>query len=424
MSIKSKIFITFLACVAGMDVSAQVARKLINRASSQNLCLQTSPSGTAADGLCVAGTSPIAVTLGTPITGNINAGRHIINGSLYAGNVTSTSLSGIIGFGTNIRFDPTAALNGRSNTSTGGAGIWLANRTADNVDAFRIMVNQLADSATTDADTIMAADNVGSFTFGSNSVGPSSGTKRVNVAAGASGDGLRITSSSGEFHGLLARGNTLDIVSNSADTGAAGDIRFNVGGETSTKGMISRSGAWQIGAQTHTFLNVDHAVSGRLDIRTPSANGRMDFVTDATSGTTEYIRFNDSNGGITASGNISINATAHTTAYNTSSDRRLKTNFQDFDGSAMVMRMQPKEYERKSQPGVKEYGFIAQELVDVLPQAVLRGDKLVKKDGTPDKEAMWSVDYGKLTGVLAKALQEVIKKNEDLEKRIKALESR
>lgn len=51
-------------------------------------------------------------------------------------------------------------------------------------------------------------------------------------------------------------------------------------------------------------------------------------------------------------GKITNVATADTTNYGTSSDKRLKTNFSDFDGIAMVLNMKPVEYERISNLGV------------------------------------------------------------------------
>jgi hypothetical protein len=74
MSIKSKFFVMFLAYVGFVDMCfAQGPLKIVNRASSQNLCLQVSPSGTAADAVCIAGSTRV-VTIG-------------VNASTFPGNI-------------------------------------------------------------------------------------------------------------------------------------------------------------------------------------------------------------------------------------------------------------------------------------------------------------------------------------------------
>lgn len=55
MSTKTKILATFLAYVVAFDASAQVAQKVSNRASNQDLCLAVTVGSTLTDGLCVNG---------------------------------------------------------------------------------------------------------------------------------------------------------------------------------------------------------------------------------------------------------------------------------------------------------------------------------------------------------------------------------
>jgi hypothetical protein len=116
-------------------------------------------------------------------------------------------------------------------------------------------------------------------------------------------------------------------------------------------------------------------------------------------------------------GYISIDATALTVSYTNSSDVRLKTALAPFDGLDLVLRMNPVEFERVCNPGRKEYGFIAQELVTVLPQAVVVGGDDVETNP-------WGIDYSKLTGVLARAIQELKAQNDVLAARIAALEAK
>ena len=67
----------------------------------------------------------------------------------------------------------------------------------------------------------------------------------------------------------------------------------------------------------------------------------------------------------------------------------------------MISEIQPRVYRRIANPDKLEYGFIAQELYEVFPQAV---------SGTPEGDVNtepMGVDYGQLTPLLVKAIQEL-----------------
>ena len=136
------------------------------------------------------------------------------------------------------------------------------------------------------------------------------------------------------------------------------------------------------------------------------------FVNDDGFSSARYVQFRDSGG---TQGSISGTG-AGTVAYNTSSDERLKQNIQDTDSKwDLVKSLQVRDYEWKKS-GKQDTGFIAQELHDKWAQPVKVGGEDVTNDP-------WSVDYGKLTPILTKALQEAMEKIESLEARITALES-
>ncbi len=122
--------------------------------------------------------------------------------------------------------------------------------------------------------------------------------------------------------------------------------------------------------------------------------------------------------------------------YATTSDRRLKTNIisikKPFD---IIDKIQPRLYEYKAHLGTKEYGFIAQELQLVYPQAV-SGDP---NDNVATNPMM--VDYSRLTPILTAGIKELktevealkeenqklkqqLKKYEDLEARLRILENK
>jgi Chaperone of endosialidase len=95
-----------------------------------------------------------------------------------------------------------------------------------------------------------------------------------------------------------------------------------------------------------------------------------------------------------------ITTSGGTVSYNTTSDERLKENIRpSAKGLSKVMKIQVRDYVFKSKPGQNETGFIAQQLYTVLPDVVTKGGE------DPAKEP-WSVDYGRVTPFLTKAIQE------------------
>ena len=107
-------------------------------------------------------------------------------------------------------------------------------------------------------------------------------------------------------------------------------------------------------------------------------------------------------------GNISVTSTA--TAFNTSSDYRLKENVVDIsDGITRVKQLSPKRFNFIVDDTTTVDGFIAHEAQAVIPEAVT---------GEKDGEEMQGIDQSKLVPLLTAALQEAIAKIETLEKRL------
>ena len=95
-------------------------------------------------------------------------------------------------------------------------------------------------------------------------------------------------------------------------------------------------------------------------------------------------------GSITQSGTTAV-------LYNLTSDQRLKENIQDADSaSALIDAIQVRQFDWKSDGSFQRYGFIAQELVTVAPEAVHQ---------PTDPEEMMAVDYSKLVPMLVKEVQ-------------------
>lgn len=98
-------------------------------------------------------------------------------------------------------------------------------------------------------------------------------------------------------------------------------------------------------------------------------------------------------------GTISTNGS--TTSYNTTSDVRLKENIKATHyGLSDLMQIEVADYNYRTDKAKKRTtGFLAQELYKIFPEAVSVGGENAKTDP-------WTVDYGKLTPLLVKAVQE------------------
>ena len=100
-----------------------------------------------------------------------------------------------------------------------------------------------------------------------------------------------------------------------------------------------------------------------------------------------------------------------TTAYNTSSDRRLKDNIAPADNAGSVIdAIEVVKHDWKA-GGHTRYGMIAQDLHSVAPEAVSVGDA----DDVEDFKKPWGVDYSKLVPMMMKELQSLRKRVAELE---------
>lgn len=109
--------------------------------------------------------------------------------------------------------------------------------------------------------------------------------------------------------------------------------------------------------------------------------------------------------GTTNVGSISVTGSA--TAYNTSSDGRLKDERAPLgDTGALFDALEPLSFRWKTIPGQpRAVGFIAQDLCEIVPEAVVRGDD--NPDLLPGDEGFeqWQADYGKLIPYMVAEIQ-------------------
>ena len=121
----------------------------------------------------------------------------------------------------------------------------------------------------------------------------------------------------------------------------------------------------------------------------------------------------------TTTGTVQVTGT--TTAYNTTSDYRLKQNIQPMTGAlAKVAALKPVTYTWKLDGSLGE-GFIAHELAEVVPQAVGGEKDAVDRDGNIKPQG---IDTSFLVATLTAAIQEQQAMIEELKAKVAALEAK
>ena len=114
----------------------------------------------------------------------------------------------------------------------------------------------------------------------------------------------------------------------------------------------------------------------------------------------------------------SISVTGSATAYNTSSDYRLKENVVAVtDGIARLQQLKPSRFNFISDPDTTVDGFIAHEVQAIVPEAIRGVKDEVDAEGNPVYQG---IDQSKLVPLLTAALQEAVAKIESLEARLTA----
>jgi hypothetical protein len=220
-------------------------------------------------------------------------------------------------------------------------------------------------------------------------------------------------------------------------TGANAYLRFKT---ADTERMrIDVSGNVLVGT---TAVNATSAkltvVAGGNGISLSVGNGNVGAYMTNTSGTTAWTPFSFNNNGTTFSQIGSISCTPTATAYNISSDYRLKENVvTDWDATTRLKQLKPSRFNFIADADKTVDGFLAHEVQDVVPEAItgakdaMRDEEyevtpaVLDDDGNVVTEAVMGtrsvpdyqgIDQSKLVPLLVKTIQE-------LEARITALES-
>ena len=303
----------------------------------------------------VTGTGNMVLSASPTLTGTLTAATGTFSGTVTAGNgVNSTSLSQ--GF----------QLNGSVVLDYSSGPVRLRDLGGG--------INLLA-TAATDINAIVGATTIGTFastglavTGTLSATGAVTGTRFTPSATGNNGLGLAGVGSPGIYV-----------------NGTTEAARF----DTSGRFLVA----------TTSLVNGN----SKQSIWVTAGNNALETNSTTTAAYNPCLFYNNSS----AAGYISVSGA--TTAYNTSSDARMKTNVADAaSASELIDAIKVRQFDWKVDGNHQRYGMIAQELLEVAPEAV---------SVPTDPEDMMGVDYSKLVPMLVKEIQ-------SLRTRLAALENK
>jgi hypothetical protein len=244
----------------------------------------------------------------------------------------------------------------------------------------------------TQAMTLNASGNLGIGTTSPNTrlsvvgAGDNSTVAVFGGASGGTGRGLRIAT------GIPSGGsnNEIAILDAQSDQGVP-VMAFQTAG--TERARIDSSGNLLVGTTSNP-------ATGRIGIQIGSTGSDIGLAIKALNNGNWGAGFYNSSG--TNVGSIVINSSA--TAYNTSSDYRLKNTIAPMTNAlARVAQLKPVTYKWNSD-GSDGQGFIAHELAEVVPECVTGEKDAVNEDGTPKYQG---IDTSFLVATLTAAIQEL-----------------
>ena len=216
------------------------------------------------------------------------------------------------------------------------------------------------------------------------------------------------------------------------------DARFRIfGGSSETNGIAIKENGY-LGIGTASPVNKLHVQSNEgtsvyIESTTSDNNGMMVLNANTSQNWAnnfhEFIYFRNQGNNI---GGIIASNGGNMVSYGTTSDYRLKRDLREFSGLDLVNKIKTYDFAWKRDSS-RMFGVMAHELQAILPYAVNGQKDEVDVNG---KIIPQSVDYGKLTPILVKAIQEqdviikdqveklikLSKEKDSIEKRVSDLE--
>jgi hypothetical protein len=330
-------------------------------------------------------------------TGGSESMRLDASGNLLVGTTDSATYNFTSGGGTAIWE------NGLVAAAKSGATVGIFNRTTSDGD-----IVQFRKDGTTVGSIQSRAGAVTTIVLDprSNGAGISGSSNAIlptNEAGNPQNNLVSVGTSTNNFKDLYLSGQTI------VDGGAASAPSYSFAGDTNTGISRPTSDAVNIVTGGNERLRVNS--SGDLLVGKTAVSGSTAGIQMKPAGELSVVRDGNhalilnrlsSDGSLalfqqasTTVGSISVTSSA--TAYNTSSDQRLKENIVDApSASDDIDAIQVRSFDWKVDGSHQKYGMVAQELQTVAPEAV---------SAPKDPEEMMGVDYSKLVPMMLKEIQ-------------------
>jgi len=343
-------------------------------------------------------------------------------------------------FVNNVRQEPSVAY------TVSGTTLTMTGTVAATDDFYVVFQGKAQQTVTHPANTALVATSgtfSGDLTVDTDTLKVDSTNNRVGIGTASPAVPLHVKDSAPSFalqtSGSMTSGNRADFSVFNSDTGTVGLIRFGAvtdnvgtdiqffnrpaGGSLTELMRLDAYNGVRIGTASHITnsatnekLTVDGGSTGQAATFSTSTSGGFPamYVRNTLSGTVNAIIFRQGSPSATV-GSITM-AGGSSTAYNTSSDYRLKTAVTyDWDATTRLKQLKPARFKWivAGDDAVFVDGFLAHEAQAVVPEAVTGTKDEVDADGNA---VMQGIDQSKLVPLLVKTIQE-------LEARITALES-
>jgi hypothetical protein len=226
----------------------------------------------------------------------------------------------------------------------------------------------------------------------------------TNVASYTSANGLGR---------LNLAGGTLEWITYNGSVTAGSAYAMTTRLAIQKNGSITLDGGYlQVNAQLSTYANATHIIQDSNPSDTGSRivlrviGGTYSAGSDSSS---KMIKFEAGNG--TEIGYIIRNGGA-TISYVSSSDYRLKEDLKEFNGLDLISKIKTYDFKWIGSEH-RDYGVIAHELKEIVPNIVSgEKDDIYEETGEIKPQGL---DYGKLTPILIKAIQELTERVKQLE---------
>lgn len=360
------------------------------------------------------------------LVGSLDVGFSHYNGSSWSEKLRITT-AGEVGIGTN---NPNYGQLEISDTSHGTRKV-LAMSTKDGSNTPRAFIEYT--TASDDQKVVFNSSfSTGSgyadwsFLNGNVGIGTSSSAAPVHVQRNGTAVSGVDAQTVATFQSTGSSGSSSYIGILGGSTGSTGQagIHFGDADDSDVGQIIYRNTDNSMAFVTNTTERMRIDTSGFVLIGTDTSGGDgASFKPRASgSGTTTQLLFNradttntgypllfENNG--TQVGSISHTNTA--TAFNTSSDYRLKENVVTLSGATeRLKQLKPSRFNFIANPNTTVDGFLAHEVQDIVPEAITGAKDAVDDEGNPVYQG---IDQSKLVPLLVATIQE-------LEARIAALE--